>query len=69
MKTINHFALFRQLLHASPKAPTFGALPPAWHRPVSRPLPGLTFSMQSCGFAVSSFLYEWTLFNGYRLYQ
>ena len=54
----------RQLLHASPKAPTVGALPPrqllhallyllhpcsrAWPRPASRPVPGLTFSMQSC---------------------
>ena len=31
------------MFHASPKAPTFGALTPARPRPVSRPFPGLTF--------------------------
>jgi len=38
----------RQLLHASPRAPTFGALPPAWPRPASRTLCVLTSSLQSC---------------------
>jgi hypothetical protein len=27
------------------ESPTLGTLPPAWPRPVSRPLRGLTFSM------------------------
>jgi hypothetical protein len=47
-------AIFRQSLRASPKAPTFGALTPAWPRPVSQPVPGLTFSMQSCVSAVKT---------------
>ena len=46
------FAFFRQLLPALPVALTFGALTPAWPRPAFRPVPGLTFSMQSCVFAV-----------------
>jgi hypothetical protein len=54
-------AFFRQLLPASPKAPTFGALTPAWPRPASRPVPGLTFSLQSCVSAVNLFIYGWTL--------
>jgi hypothetical protein len=50
----NFSAIFRQLLHASPKAPTFGALLPARPRPVSRPVPGLTCSLQSCVSAVKT---------------
>jgi hypothetical protein len=30
------------------------ALPPAWPRPASRPVPGLTFSLQSCVSAVKT---------------
>ena len=39
MQRWGYFAFFRQLLRASPKAPTFGALTPA--------------SKQSCAFAVN----------------